>query len=307
MAVVPDITAIELNVAAGSATEEDFVKALHDYFDSSISSASGSSIVSSVIHENHSGGANNGGSSTGPLDSPNFDLVANTNSTTAFTIEPQSSETWHLNIKASTGNDYADIFIDPQGGITDATTSSTSSTGNPTPSPEQWGFYTNSYNKFYVVEFDDAFFIFAIASSENRIDVGGHAGKVVSPYPATFGDGFGYGAGSSGGWGGASQGELQVIQYDVDKWATFSQKEDFNNGWDTNDIRINFEDIRPDTGGGKRSIGYAKYMLNCSIDETPGVVLDGGTGTDYVFAHDSSTSSNNEIIPWDASITPIFQ
>lgn len=321
MAIVPDITCFQLDTGI-TRNAENLTKALKEYYDSSISDASQATYVGNVIHENHSGGANNGGSSTGPLDSPNFDLVANTNSASSFTVEPQSSETWHMNFRYDSGNDETFMVIDPQGGITDATAvpPTISSTGNPTPSPERriidWSNsnLSNDANKYYVVEFDDAAFLLQVQDDEQSLGSGAHFGKIFQPFGDDYGEGFGFSTRSNNDLSliNLNSGEVRAAQFKADSWKSgtnpFDNDNYFKNGWPGNEISVNFlVPLTFNLSTGERHHGFPKYCFRINRQETPGIVVSGNGNTDWVFVEGFSGSTEDKVIPWDDSIRPEFQ
>jgi hypothetical protein len=337
MALLPDITAIDI----GSATRDmgSFMPALKDYFDQQKTTAGDSTNIDSIRQDNRG----STGASEGPAQSPRFSLVKNSNSPTAFTIQPKSAdENWQFNLRIGSSNTDTRALggYDPQGkvsdpenpgtgGIQDATVgpSSTNSTGNPEESPEEYAFTltsgtgsNNVSSSMYVIEFDDAFWILIPGSSETSIKGGGgHIGKTINTIFPSISSGLSFHANRNVDdpelWfnGEGITSPYNIVQFGLDQWEVNKADRSINNfnlGWKSGvDMAQTYGAFRIDTPDGReREIGIIKYFLVMrDQQETPGIVLDGGSKTDLVFVDSDGNNTTPYVIPWDANLTPIFQ
>lgn len=328
MAISPDITYIETGLS-DNPTIDQLLPSLKDFFDSSITAVADSSNITSV-DSNHGNGPN----------AQHFDLVSNTNSPTAFTVTPSdSNQGWHANLRYDSSEDTGPVtcfgFIDPNGEIIDATTSPPSHNFNAakgTPDSEEgcWELEGNFWNNprnvgsdYYVIEFNDAFIILNIRASGDAIKGVGFMGRIFEPwFSGDFGSGLGYMSPT-----GVNDGDGSM---------TLDSLFDRGNGsfsfqlsdqlWDTGQVSTtgahfpglgipanwfngNFMPgiphilVPPNVD---RIIGTPKYIMKANVEDAPGVVVDGGSATDWVYVGEDSSTAYYSIVPWDSSLTPVF-
>lgn len=319
MAIVPDIASLDTgqDQTSTNITMDNFLKVLYDYFDQSNPIGTSLSGASKVDGESSFTGDN----------SPNFELVSNTNSSgsdPAFTITPKdTNENWHLNLAFDSG-ELATVYMDPDGSIDDATTSPPSTTDNTSvKSSEQNDYKTAGFgphSKFYVIEFVDAITILHFENTDIGTQGIGdlfHAGKIVSPFLDSFGEGLAFGNGDGQGriswWyrGGGAENRMQV---DQDNWMNADESLGFSTEWIGTDIMANVSGcigISSGSSADNREFGIPRYSFEVNRQRQPGEIIDGGDvssggGTSFIFTGSSGTNTYTSIHPWDRNVTPFF-
>lgn len=306
MPIVPDITEITLDQSPPDMSH--IAPALKDVFDPSITSVANVTNVSS-INTNHGNGP----------DAQRFDLVANTNSSTAFAVSPTASgESWHLNFR-QTSAELIQNLIDPNADITDSTTTPPTVGTSGEESPENGGYAIRSgatiNNVMYLVEFDDAMWI--LNSTGNEIKGAGYLGKTVTPLLG-IGQGFGYHASNadsltlSGTGIFENESGMGQVQQRVGDWAPPDSLKgvSLQNNWFSGNLMVQAVDVgvtQLPNSNFRDTYLVNKYSLLANQSETPGTMIDGGaSSTDWVYFGEDGSTIVNEVIPWDTSITPDF-
>lgn len=299
MALQPDITEFELS--SGDASMDYNLRFLKDFFDSSKSVSDSSEITS--VRTSHGNGFN----------AQRFGLVSNTNGTTSFTIEPQvQGENWQVNFQYDS-DDWANVFFDPQGNITDATTDppTTSSTGNPEESTNFRGLNSvyASGDYTYVVEFDDALIVFITNTGNSNVPRISFIGRVFEPFFPSFEQGLGA---VSPNRGNATEGHLQVK---TDQWAPKDQipvTTEFHQymEWPGTGFNINVSMPVVANVNGPRPLGFIRYFFSTNIFRSIGdFATKPNLDETFCFMDEDKTGNGttNIVIPWDESLIPVVQ
>jgi hypothetical protein len=301
MALVPDITDIEFS----SASDGDIHRGFKEFFDSSITDPANATYINSVS-SNHGNGC----------DAQRFDLVANTNTATDFTINPTTAGvSFHINFRFDiNSNTNVHAMIDPQAGVTDAATDppTLSSSGEPEESPETLFRESSQTAWVTIVEFDDAFLVIEYPSSMDKIDELGAIGKIYNAWFPSFSAFFGIAKPKPLPFQNIFQQNADALyQIEQTTWAGLdtavsspSVQKDFTNG---NLMPNIWSFIEADLPGvtENRTIGPAQYIYVINNTASSGTRVDGGN-TDFAHVGDGAGGTSDEIIPWDANFTPRF-